>query len=279
MTHQVESRKKIEEAVIERTKELAESNLNLKRSNAELEQFAYIASHDLQEPVRKISIFTQMLELSLAEISQRSKELISKIYSSTDRMTNLIRDVLAYSTIAQATETFQAIDLNKIIDNVKAEFELQIEQKGAIVEISDLPVIKGSAMQMSQLFGNLLSNSLKFTRPGINPVIKIAGAVAKKENLAKHPILNVGKKYYHIQFSDNGIGFNTEDVERIFRIFQRLHGINEFEGTGIGLSICKKIVQSHDGHIAAAQGEDGGALFNIYLPDFFTDKTTVDLPR
>jgi PAS domain S-box-containing protein len=272
VTHQVETRKKIEEAVIERTRELAESNLNLKRSNAELEQFAYIASHDLQEPVRKISTFTQMLELSLPEISQKSKDYISKIYSSTDRMTNLIRDVLAFSTIEQSTDTFGAVDLNKTLDNVKAEFELQIEQKGATIEVSNLPVINGSPTQMSQLFGNLLSNSLKFTRPGIKPVIKISGSVAKKEMIAKHPILNADKKYHHIQFSDNGIGFDAEHVERIFRIFQRLHGMNEFEGTGIGLSICKKIVQSHDGHIAAAQGEDGGAVFNILLPDFFAGR-------
>ncbi|MEO5889599.1 MAG: PAS domain-containing protein [Ferruginibacter sp.] len=267
VTHQVEIRKEIEKAVIERTKELAETNLNLKRSNAELEQFAYIASHDLQEPVRKISTFTQMLEHSIPEMTQKSKDYFTKIYSSTDRMTNLIRDVLAFSTIAQATETFEAVDLTKTIDIVKAEFELQIEKKEASVEVANLPVIHGSAMQMSQLFGNLLSNSLKFTMPGIKPVIKISGAVATKETVAKHPTLDAGKKYYLIQFSDNGIGFDEENAEKIFRIFQRLHGKKEFEGTGIGLSICKKIVQSHDGHIAAAQGENGGALFNILLPE------------
>lgn len=266
VTHQVETRKQIEAAVIERTRELDQSNLSLKRSNAELEQFAYIASHDLQEPIRKISTFTQMLEQSIDGISDRSKDYISKIYSSTDRMTKLIRDVLAFSQLSSVTGGFEDVDLSEIVKSVKTDFELLIEQKQAVVAVEHMPVLKAIPSQMTQLFSNLMSNALKYIKPGVPPVIKISAAIAKKEKIASHPQLDQNKKYYHIQFTDNGIGFDQEHADRIFKIFQRLHGKTEFEGTGIGLSICRKIVQTHQGHIAAAVGENGGAIFNIVLP-------------
>lgn len=267
VTHQVETRKKIEAAVIERTKELDESNLNLKRSNAELEQFAYIASHDLQEPIRKISTFTQMLEHSITDINAKSKDYISKIYSSTDRMTKLIRDVLAFSQISSQKDGFETVDLHEVLKNVKTDFELLIEQKKAIVEIEKMPLIQGIPSQMIQLFGNLMSNSLKYTKPNVIPIIKITSSVAKKEIVNNHPQLDQTKKHYHIRFSDNGIGFDQEHADRIFKIFQRLHAKTEFEGTGIGLSVCRKIVQTHQGHISAAAAKNGGAVFNIILPE------------
>lgn len=266
VTHQVETRKEIERAVVERTKELGESNLRLKRSNEELEQFAYIASHDLQEPVRKISIFTQMLEHSIKEISPRSQDYVSKIYNSTDRMTKLIRDVLAFSRIKEDANDFEPVDLNNIIELLKTDFELQIEETGATVETSGLPVLDAIQPQMIQLFSNLLSNSLKYHKRGVKPVIKISASVAKNDKIAKRMALDRSKKYWHITFSDNGIGFDKDHVDRIFRIFQRLHGKTEFEGTGIGLAICRRIVQSHRGHISAVVGENGGAVFNIVLP-------------
>jgi PAS domain S-box-containing protein len=266
VTHQVETRKQIEVAVIERTQELAESNLRLKQSNAELEQFAYIASHDLQEPVRKISTFTQMLEHSIVDINDRSKDYISKIYNSTDRMTKLIRDVLAFSQISAREDGFETVDLSEVLKNVKTDFELLIEQKQALIEVSNMPVIQAISSQMTQLFSNLLSNSLKYTKQGVTPVIKIFTTLAKQEDVTSHPQLDPGKKYYHIQFSDNGIGFDEEHADRIFKIFQRLHAKTEFEGTGIGLSICRKIVNTHQGHISAAVGDNGGAVFNILLP-------------
>lgn len=267
VTHQVLTRKKIEEAVRERTKELGELNYSLKRSNAELEQFAYIASHDLQEPVRKISTFTQMLEDSMGEVSEQSQKYISKIYASTDRMAKLIRDVLAFSQVTQNTAGFEAVDLSKIMKTVESDFELLIEQTGATVEIGAMPVISAIPSQMIQLFDNLMSNSLKYTQPGVKPIIRITASIAKKEKLDKHPYLPLNRKYHHIAFSDNGIGFDQEHADRIFKIFQRLHGKAEFEGTGIGLSICRKIVQSHQGHISAAVGENGGAVFNILLAE------------
>jgi PAS domain S-box-containing protein len=267
VTHQVETRKKIEAAVMERTKELAEMNVNLQRSNAELEQFAYIASHDLQEPIRKISTFTQMLESNLTGISDKSKDYIEKIYNSTDRMTKLIRDVLAFSQISSNTDGFEKIDLAEIIKNIKTDFELVIEQKNAVIEVEGMPVLRAIPSQMTQLFSNLMSNSLKYTKPGVSPVISISSSVATKEKVKRHPQLDAHKKYHHIQFSDNGIGFDQEHADRIFKIFQRLHAKADYEGTGIGLSICRKIVNTHLGHISAAVGAHGGAVFHILLPE------------
>jgi signal transduction histidine kinase len=266
VTHQVETRKRIEQAVVERTKELGESNLQLKRSNEELEQFAYIASHDLQEPVRKISTFTQMLERSITDISPKSQDYISKIFSSTDRMTKLIRDVLAFSRINEDTGDFQKVDLNNIVELLKNDFELKIEETGATIETANLPMVDAIQSQMIQLFSNLLSNSLKYRKPDVKPVVKISASIAKPDKVAKRMVLDGSKEYYHIEFSDNGIGFDEDHVDRIFRIFQRLHGRTEFEGTGIGLAICRRIVQNHNGHISAAVGANGGAVFNILLP-------------
>lgn len=263
VTHQVEMRKEIEAAVIARTEELAELNINLKRSNSELEQFAYIASHDLQEPIRKISTFTNLLDQSLPEATDKTKDYINKIYSSTDRMTNLIRDVLAFSQIERKEDAFESVDLNEIIKTVEFDFDAIIQEKGAHIIFESMPVIKAIPSQMIQLFSNLVSNSLKYSHREKSPIITITCTIAKRAKVESHPQLNTDKEYYHIKFRDNGIGFHGDQVDRIFKIFQRLHGKTEYEGTGIGLSICRKIMQTHGGHISAAAGEDGGAVFNL----------------
>lgn len=271
VTHQVETRKQIEEAVINRTKELAETNLSLKRSNEELEQFAYIASHDLQEPIRKISTFTQLLEHSIEKPGEKTKDYIAKIFSSTDRMTNLVRDVLAFSRVKGEKNVFEKVDLKEILDTVRADFEVKIEQTNAKLEVSGLPTVDAVASQMNQLFSNLISNSLKYRKVNTSPVIKITAGIASEEKVKKRMALDPKKKYYHIEYSDNGIGFHEDQVERIFKIFQRLHGKTEFEGTGIGLAICLRIVHNHNGHISAAVGQNGGAVFNILLPQIYEE--------
>ncbi|MGM8362453.1 ATP-binding protein [Flavobacterium sp. ARAG 55.4] len=267
VTHQVETRRKIELAVEERTKELAEMNYSLMRSNAELEQFAYIASHDLQEPVRKISTFLEMLHHSLGDISEKSEGYFKKILNSTNRMTQLIRDVLAYSKVSENNDAFVEVNLNSIIETIKTDFELSIASKGAIIKTKNLPVIEGIPSQLVQLFSNLLSNSLKFAKPDITPIIQISAVVAGKKIIEKYPELT-HKEYYHLQFKDNGIGFDQDYADRIFKIFQRLHNKMDYEGTGIGLSICRKIVQTHKGHISASSSEDGGATFHILFPKY-----------
>lgn len=267
VTQQVMMRKKIEEAVAERTRELKESNLNLQRSNAELEQFAYIASHDLQEPIRKISNFAEMLEQSTDAMSDRSRGYLAKINSSTQRMSKLIRDVLAFSQVANVTEPFAHVRLSDVIEQIKIDFELQIAQKNAVITCHHLPEIDAIPVLMVQLFSNIISNSLKYTHQGIAPVIEIAAHQSTAEEIASHSHLSPTRAYYTIEVSDNGIGFDPDHADRIFRIFQRLHGKTEFEGTGIGLSICRKIVQVHHGSISAHSRVEGGACFRIILPD------------
>jgi PAS domain S-box-containing protein len=264
VTQQVLARQKIEEVVAARTMELASANSNLERSNEELAQFAYIASHDLQEPVRKVSVFTQMLESTLPANDETSKHYISKIKNSTTRMLALIRDVLAYSQLTNNVSGFATVDLNRIVEDIQTDFELLIEQKKAVVIAEKLPVIQAIPLQMSQLFGNLISNALKFTKKDTVPEISITSSYATSQDVKKLE-LNEGK-YHRIELSDNGIGFNQGNAENIFNIFQRLHGKKEFEGTGIGLAMCRKIVVNHHGAIYATSEEGKGAKFHILLP-------------
>lgn len=266
VTHQVEIRREIEAAVAARTKELAELNISLTRSNEELEQFAYIASHDLQEPVRKISTFSRLLEQNLGQLDEKAKLYFQKIYSSTDRMVKLIRDVLAYSQVYKDIDGFNSVDLNELFKSLENDFELQIAQTKATLRIGALPVVRGIHSQLAQVFGNLMSNSLKYIRPGIDPVITVEVKKATQQEVALHPSIAQHTRYHHITFSDNGIGFGQEHADTIFKIFQRLHGKEQFEGTGIGLSIVRKIVQQHQGHISAEPGKNGGAVFNVLLP-------------
>ncbi len=266
VTAEILARQKIEEVVADRTKELAASNKDLQRSNSELSQFAYIASHDLQEPLRKIHTFTQMLENRIADkLDEQSKNFLTKIYNSSSRMNNLIRDVLTYSGLIKDSEIFKATDLSEIIQSNVNDYELLIEEKKAIVNISTLPVIEAIPLQMSQLFSNLLSNALKFSRKDIQPIIDITVNVlasAEQETLK----LKDSMQYYKITFRDNGIGFDEEYAEKIFNIFQRLHRKSEYEGTGIGLAMCKKIVLNHQGEINAVGAAKNAAVFNIILP-------------
>ncbi|MEO5599457.1 MAG: PAS domain S-box protein [Cyclobacteriaceae bacterium] len=266
VTAQVIAHQKIEEVVSERTSELANANNSLQKSNAELAQFAYIASHDLQEPLRKIRTFSQMLENSMADkLDDHSRNLLDKIDNSASRMHTLIKDVLKYSELVKENELFVEVNLNEVIKSIQSDFDLLIEQKGATIKYENLPTLQAIPLQMSQLFGNIIGNSLKFSRNGIKPVINITASRASKEEL-KNLTLDPDLDYRKIQFDDNGIGFQKEYAEQIFNIFQRLHRKSEYEGTGIGLALCKKIVINHRGHINATGSTENGAVFNIILP-------------
>lgn len=266
VTHQVEVRKKIEAAVTERTRELAEANNNLQRSNAELEQFAHIASHDLQEPVRKISTYANMLEMNLGEKADtKSKKYLDKISVSADRMGALIRDVLSFSEVSHNVGPMVEVDLNKLIKEIEVDYELQIDKIGAVIEYKNLPKINAVPSQMLQLFSNLMSNSLKYVNENVIPHIIITATILPVSEVKLKGLID-DKKYYSIEFSDNGIGFDDHQKDRIFKIFQRLHGKTEFEGTGIGLALCRKIVYNHNGDISARPGKNRGAVFTIILP-------------
>jgi PAS domain S-box-containing protein len=249
---QVIARRKIEEVVALRTRELAEANRNLERSNAELSQFAYIASHDLQEPIRKVSIYANMLESQIPNAGTQTKKFLDKISIATQRMRTLVRDILNYSELSKQAPVFEPVDLQAIVHDVGGEFELLIEQKGTKVHFENLPTIDAIPLQMAQLFGNLVSNALKYARDDVKPVITIS-AQAEGQN-------------YHIVVCDNGIGFDQAHAGQIFSIFQRLHRKTEYSGTGIGLAMCKKIVQNHSGEIYAFSEPGQGATFHIILP-------------
>ena len=266
VTAQVIARREIEHVVTARTKELAEANHDLQRSNAELAQFAYIASHDLQEPLRKISTFSQMLGKKINNtIDDQSKSYINKITNAALRMNTLVRDVLKYSELVKKNDVFESVDLNEVTAGIINDFELLIEQKGALVEYDQLPVIDAIPLQMSQLFSNLIGNALKFTRPDVKPLIVIKALKFVPGDIALSAF-NQSTEYFKIIFSDNGIGFKDEYKDQIFNIFQRLHRKSDFEGTGIGLAMCKKIVLNHQGDLNASGSSENGAVFNVILP-------------
>ncbi|MFD1604429.1 PAS domain-containing protein [Flavobacterium artemisiae] len=266
VTQQVLAMRKIEEIVKERTEQLEAANENLVRSNNELAQFAYIASHDLQEPLRKISIFSQMLDAKIgSSLDEKSQSQLKKINQSSGRMQALISDVLAYSQLNKEGGKFVQTDLNVIVQGILSDVEMLIEQKNAVIKINDLPSVPGQPLQLSQLFSNLIGNSLKFQREGTEPSIAIE-AFNTEDSEKKQLGLDENRNFIKIKVSDNGVGFKEESADKIFGLFQRLHSKSEFEGTGIGLSICSQIVKNHHGIINAYGSSENGAQFNIYLP-------------
>lgn len=251
--------------VEERTKELMDMNSKLERSNAELEQFAYITSHDLQEPLRKIQVFNSILKDKIS-VKDEGKKYIEKIGDSAKRMSGLIRDLLDYSRISTSNQGFEKVDLNQVVKNVLSDFELLIAQKKAEIYIEPLGIIEGIPLQVNQMIYNLVGNALKFSRPDQTPLINIKGNKLSPEDLALYPALNSETEYYSIIFTDNGIGFDQHYSDRIFTIFQRLNQNKDFGGYGIGLALCRKIVINHKGVIFAEGKEMEGARFTVILP-------------
>ncbi|MDI3320885.1 CheR family methyltransferase [Pinibacter soli] len=257
----------LEEKVEERTLDLKNSNESLKHSNENLEQYASIASHDLQEPLRKIRAFASLLNQRYSgDIKDEAKQLLKKISLSADRMSTLITDVLSYSKIVESKLVFEQTDLNKVIEDVIADFDLLIFEKNASITYKKLPMIDAVPLQINQLFYNLLSNALKFSNTNIVPVISITSNALAEADMEKYPDLNSKVPYVEIIFRDNGIGFDQKFSEQIFLIFQRLNSREQFEGTGIGLALCKKIVVLHHGEIYAEAKEGQGTIFHIILP-------------
>ena len=266
VTSTVLARKKIEELVTERTKELESANQELQKSNAELAQFAYISSHDLQEPARKIKTFCEILKMTMNNVDPRSQNYLSKIEASSSRMLTLIRDVLAFSQLRKEKQELKAIDLNEALATVLDDFELLIHEKNAVIKSDFLPTIDGIAVQIAQLFHNLISNSLKFATKGGSPEILIRVTSMNAEAVLRHTDLNHNKTFFKISFADNGIGFNQDYATQIFDIFQRLNAKSEYHGTGIGLPMCRKICQNHGGDIYAESTLGQGAVFHVILP-------------
>jgi two-component system CheB/CheR fusion protein len=257
----------LEKKVRRRTQSLKQSNIDLEHSNKNLEQFAFIASHDLQEPLRKIQTFSAILFDNFKnKLPADAVQLISKISASSKRMSTLIYDVLNFSRIAKDANAYEATDLGEILNNVLVDFSLLIEEKKASLQIGQLPVVDVIPFQINQLFYNLLSNALKFARAGVISKVNITSRQLPSFEVAKYIDLNKNNSYLEILFEDNGIGFKQEYSEQIFEIFQRLHDQTSYAGTGIGLALCKKIVAIHRGEIFAESREGQGTLIHIILP-------------
>ena len=253
----ITQRKRAESTLVEQADKLA-------RSNAELEQFAYVASHDLQEPLRKIQAFGDRLKTKYETgLGPEGLDYLGRMQNAAARMQVLIQDLLSLSRVASNSKPFTSVDLGDTVRTVVSDLEMRIQDAGGRVEIGTLPVIFGDRGQMAQLFQNLIGNGLKFRKPGENPVVKIH---SEPQTLA------TGEALWWITVEDNGIGFDEKYRDRIFQIFQRLHGRNEYEGTGIGLAICRKIVERHGGAITANSSPGAGAKFSITLPQTPGDK-------
>lgn len=248
----------------------------LRRSNESLEQFAYVASHDLQEPLRKIIAFGDVLSNQFSgELSEPASDLVQRMQSSARRMRSLVQDLLTYSRLSGDIRTFGLVDLNQLVALVADDLELTIIDKKAQLIIDTLPSVWGDTSLLRQLFQNLLSNALKFqkTQPDgtkITPLIRVNGYASAQlelpDDLLQTDRSQAPKRFAVISISDNGIGFDERYLDRIFTIFRRLHGRMHYTGTGMGLAICKKVVDIHGGHITASSQEGHGATFRVYLP-------------
>jgi len=256
------AKEEMERVVAEKTLDLQKMNEQLLRSNEDLEQFAYAASHDLQEPLRKIHSFVDIIRLRREKVSMDA--YLDKIVQSADRMSALIRDVLGYSRLGQTGDLVKQVNLNVLLEEVKVDYEDLIRSKGCVIKSNELPVIMGIAVQLRQLFANLISNSLKFCE--ISPSITITGRLLPAEELIRYPGLDGVIQYVELVFADNGIGFDQQYVDRMFMIFQRLHGRSKYEGTGVGLALVKKIVGNHRGYVKAESKMGQGAVFTVVLP-------------
>ncbi len=245
---------------------IEQRNRELEANNKELQTFNYVASHDLQEPLRKIQTFiSRLVDKDLNSLSENGQQYLLRIQDSSQRMRVLIDDLLKFSRANKGEQVFEVTDLNEVLDNSKLELAQIIEEKKAIVTNDELPNLNVIPFQMQQLFSNLINNSLKYSQENIVPIITINISEVDASKEIAIPV-NEKNKYYKIIFKDNGIGFDSQYAEKIFLLFNRLHNKDEYSGTGIGLAICKKIVENHNGFIFADGEINKGSIFTIYLP-------------
>ncbi|GAA4466760.1 hypothetical protein GCM10023189_49370 [Nibrella saemangeumensis] len=248
-------------------RELERSNQELKRSNENLQEFAYVASHDLQEPLRKIQSFGDVLHNQYRyEMPEQAGDLVNRMQKAAHRMQNLIQDLLTYSRISTQQQPFRLVSLNRLVEEVAVDLEMTIQDKQASLTLEPLPDVMGDPVQLRQLFQNLISNSLKFGHPNRPPVISITARPITHLAIPGKPATGQQELFWEISLTDNGIGFDEKYANRIFQLFQRLHGKNLYGGTGIGLPICKKVMDHHKGYITATSRPGEGSVFRIYLP-------------
>jgi len=240
----------------------------LKRSNQNLEDFAYAASHDLKEPVRKIHIFGDRLKTSLGDkMSEEERFTFERMENAAKRMSSLIDDLLSYSQVSIKPREFEEVDLDQLLAQVLSDLDLEIDQNKATINIEKLGTVQGHQRQLQQAFQNLLTNSMKYSKAGVSPVIDISATMVKaNETGLPVPTEKQDSKFLKIVVKDNGIGFEQADAERIFNVFTRLHGSGQSRGTGVGLSIVRKVIENHQGYIQAVSSPGNGASFQVLLP-------------
>ena len=253
----------------QRRRDLEQANLELQRSNDNLQQFAYVASHDLQEPLRKIRAFGDILlgQYGLA-LGDAGADMIGRMQSAAGRMSTLVIDLLAYSRISTRRDSFQRVSLADLLTEVCDDLSLVISETGADVQIDSLPTVPGDALQLRQLFQNLLSNALKFRPPDQFPSVQITNRYVSATDLPSNVMTLPGDapRFVEIAVTDNGIGFDDKYRDQIFQVFQRLHTRNQYSGTGVGLAICRKVVENHGGTIDVVSQLGEGTTFRVYLP-------------
>lgn len=251
----------LESQVEVRTQVLAQYADELKRSNRELEDFAFVASHDLQEPLRKIRAFGDRLQKTYGgELGEKGSDYINRMRSASERMSVLINDILSFSRVTSRQKPFERVDLNGVVRSVLGDLEFVIKETEAEVVCAQLPEIDADPSQLSQVFANLINNSIKFRVPDRTPQIRINVAATAS------PLEDDTRDWIQLTLSDNGIGFDPQYRDRVFNIFQRLHAHERYKGTGIGLALCRKIIERHGGTISADSQQDQGSIFTILLP-------------
>lgn len=266
VTRDLTERKESEEAVRQHAMALEKKNRELDAMNQELTSFAYVSSHDLQEPLRKIQTFvTRIVETEEKTLSPKAKDYFGRMQNAALRMQRLIEDLLTYSRTNTAEKKFEEVNLTELVNEIKADLKESIESKRATISVAPLPTLPVIKFQFAQLITNIFTNALKFSKSDLAPEITVKYDMVKGSELQGEKV-NPKMQYHHLSISDNGIGFEPEHKQKIFEVFHRLHGRSEYSGTGVGLAICKKIVDNHDGIINAESELEKGATFNIYLP-------------
>jgi PAS domain S-box-containing protein len=263
----ITERKQAELAAQQQEKELKEANAELHRSNENLQQFAHIASHDLQEPLRRIQAFSDILQNQFVDsLSDGERDMVRRIQKSARRMQMLIKDLLLYSQLSTQRDSFTTIALTEVLADVVTDLEMTITEKNATIDASLLPNVYGSAPRLRQLFQNLITNALKFCPPGVSPLIQIRFRAAQLNEFPPALHDQTSQPFWLITVADNGIGFEERYKDRIFTPFQRLHNPATYSGTGIGLAICQRVVESHGGAIDVSSERGKGSTFKVFLP-------------